>query len=150
MVHCALVTVDDHDRTAVDSRVIDIDLTDRLDRAGRLNSGVDLMLEQAAAADLVGHRHRRRHPRREDPGRGRRHAQAGVHVVADAEAIGRALAQTGTVAARPRVIVVDAGDSGTSVFAIDTSTGPRPRPSAARHCRVPPSTPHSRSGRPRR
>lgn len=122
MVHCALVTVDDHDRTSVDSRVIDIDPTDRLDRAGRLNSGIALMLDRAAAADLsvsaIGVAARGG----EIPtgGAGTRRQ---VHVVDDPEAVGRALAQSGAVAAHPRVIVVDAGDSGTSVFVIDTGDG---------------------------
>ncbi|WP_299575465.1 hypothetical protein [uncultured Williamsia sp.] len=122
MVHCALVTVDDHDRIRVDSRVIDIDPTDRLDRAGRLNSGIALMLDRAAAADLsvgaIGVAARGG----EIPtgGAGTRRQ---VHVIDDPEAVGRALAQSGAVAAHPRVIVVDAGDSGTSVFVIDTRDG---------------------------
>ena len=122
MVHCALVTVDDHDRTSVDSRVIDIDPTDRLDRAGRLNSGIALMLDRAADADLsvsaIGVAARGG----EIPtgGAGTRRQ---VHVVDDPEAVGRALAQSGAVAAHPRVIVADAGDSGTSVFVIDTVDG---------------------------
>ncbi|MBE7160777.1 MAG: hypothetical protein INR72_05980 [Williamsia herbipolensis] len=122
MVHCALVTVDDHDRTRVDSRVIDVDPTDRLDRAGRLNSGIDLMLDRAAAADLtvaaIGVA--ARGGTIPTGGAGSRRQ---VHVVDDPEAIGRALAQSGAVAAHPRVIVVDAGDSGTSVFVIDTGDG---------------------------
>ncbi|MGZ8179253.1 hypothetical protein ACXVUM_15095 [Williamsia sp. SKLECPSW1] len=122
MVHCALVTVDDHDRLGVDSRVIDIDTTDRLDRAGRLNSGVDLMLARAAAADLsvtaIGVA-----ARGGDIPTGGAGARRQVHVVDDPDAIGRALAQSGAVAAHRRVIVVDGGDSGTSVFTIDTADG---------------------------
>lgn len=122
MVHCALVTVDDHDRTRVDSRVIDIDPTDRLDRVGRLNSGIDLMLDRAAAADLavaaIGVA--ARGGQIPTGGAGSRRQ---VHVVDDPAAVGRALAQSGAVAAHPRVIVVDAGDSGTSVFVIDTGDG---------------------------
>jgi hypothetical protein len=122
MVHCALVTVDDHDRIRVDSRVIDIDPTDRLDRAGRLNSGVALMLDRAAAGDLSVTAIGVAAPGGRIPtgGTGTRRQ---VHVVDDPEAIGRALVQSGAVAAHPRVIVVDAGDSGTSVFAIDTADG---------------------------
>ncbi len=122
MVHCALVTVDDHDRTSVDSRVIDIDPTDRLDRAGRLNSGIALMLDRTAAADLAVSAIGVAARGGEIPtgGAGTRRQ---VHVVDDGEAIGRALAQSGAVAAYPRVIVVDAGDSGTTVFVTDTGDG---------------------------
>ncbi|GAA2050974.1 Hsp70 family protein [Williamsia deligens] len=122
MIHCALVTVDDHQRLVVDSRVIDVDHTDRLDGPGRVNSGIDLMLDRAAETGLsvtaIGVAARGGAITSRGSGRRRQ-----VHVVDDPEAIGLALAHTGAVAAHPRVVVVDSGDSGTSVFTLRTDDG---------------------------
>ena len=47
MIHYVLLTRDDLGRSVVDSRVIDVDPTDGLDSAGRVNAGIDVMLSAA-------------------------------------------------------------------------------------------------------
>ncbi|KQR97322.1 hypothetical protein ASG12_15350 [Williamsia sp. Leaf354] len=126
MTHCALVTVDDHERLVVDSRVIEVDHTDRLDRAGRVNAGIDLMLGSAASAGLSvaaigvasrdsGHRagfsSRGSGPRRQ------------IHLLGDAESVAHALAESGEIAAHEETILIDCGDTGVTISRLDPATG---------------------------
>ncbi|MBJ7288984.1 hypothetical protein [Williamsia sp.] len=111
---------------SVDSRVIDVDPTDRLDRAGRVNSGIDLMLDRARSNSIavgsIGVACRTTAQGREIASRGvgpRRQ----IHLVGDAESVARALAESGEIAAHPDVVVVDCGDTGMTMFRLDTTTG---------------------------
>ncbi|GAA1455796.1 hypothetical protein [Williamsia maris] len=126
MIHCALVTVDDAGQRSVDSRVIDVDPTDRLDRAGRVNSGIDLMLDRARSNDTtvgsIGVACRTTAQGREIASRGTGPRRQ-IHLVGDAESVARALAESGEIAAHPEVVVVDCGDSGVTMFRLDTATG---------------------------
>ncbi|GGF31971.1 hypothetical protein [Williamsia phyllosphaerae] len=126
MIHCALVTVDDGGRRSVDSRVIDVDPTDRFDRAGRVNSGIDLMLDRArsngTAVGSIGVACRTTAQGREIASRGAGPRRQ-IHLVGDAESVARALAESGEIAAHPDVVVVDCGDTGVTMFRLDTSSG---------------------------
>ncbi|MGJ0119207.1 hypothetical protein ACQ7HM_08375 [Williamsia sp. MIQD14] len=126
MTHCALVTVDDHERLVVDSRVIEVDHTDRLDRAGRVNAGIDLMLGSAASAGLsvasIGV------ASRESGGRGGFTSRGWgprrqIHLLGDAESVAHALAESGEIAAHDETILLDCGDTGVTISRLDPSTG---------------------------
>ncbi|MCX6470681.1 MAG: hypothetical protein NTW76_15390 [Corynebacteriales bacterium] len=126
MTHFALVTVDDHERLVVDSRVIEVDDTDRLDRAGRVNAGIDLMLGSAASAGLsvaaigVASRDSGRRGGFSSPGSGPRRQ---IHLLGDAESVAHALAESGEIAAHDETILLDCGDTGVTISRLKPATG---------------------------
>ncbi|MGU3292150.1 hypothetical protein [Williamsia sp. M5A3_1d] len=126
MTHCALVTVDDHERLVVDSRVIEVDHTDRLDRAGRVNAGIDLMLGSAASAGLsvasigVASRDSGRRGGLASRGSGPRRQ---IHLLGDAESVAHALVESGEIAAHDEIVLLDCGDTGVTISRLDPSTG---------------------------
>ncbi len=126
IIHCALLTLDDHAGPTVVTRIIDVDPTDGLDRAGRVNAGIDLMLGRArrngAAVESIGVACRTTAQGREIGSRGAGPRRQ-IHLVGDAESVAAALAESGEIAGHPHAVVVDCGDTGMTMFRLDTATG---------------------------
>ncbi|WP_074852915.1 hypothetical protein [Gordonia westfalica] len=122
MIHYVLLTRDDLGRSVVDSRVIDVDPTDGLDGAGRVNAGIDVMLTAAREADTrvgpIGVAARtaaqRRHLRSRGSGPRRQ-----IHLVAEDEAVVAYLADTGEIDRFSTAVVVDCGDTGMTMYTVD-------------------------------
>ncbi len=125
MIHYVLLTRDDLGRSVVDSRVIDVDPTDGLDGAGRVNAGIDVMLGAAREADArvgpIGVAARtpaqRRHLRSRGSGPRRQ-----IRLVAEDEAVVACLADTGEIDRFSTAVVVDCGDTGMSIYTVDPSS----------------------------
>ncbi|HMS74941.1 Hsp70 family protein [Gordonia sp. (in: high G+C Gram-positive bacteria)] len=124
-MHYVLLTDDESGRSVVDSRVIDVDHRDGLDDVGRVNAGIDIMLNAAGDQDLhvtaigvatpVGTRRRAV----EGKGSGTRRQ---IRLFADDEAIAKYLSGTGEIDRYSSVLVVDCGDSGMSMYTVDPAT----------------------------
>ncbi len=122
MIHYVLLTRDDLGRSVVDSRVIDVDPTDGLDGAGRVNAGIDVMLgaarEAGARVGPIGVAARtaaqRRHLRSRGSGPRRQ-----IRLVAEDEAVVAYLADTGEIDRFSTAVVVDCGDTGMSIYTVD-------------------------------
>lgn len=125
MIHCVLLTTDEAGRTHTVNRVIDVDPTDGLTRAGRVNSGIDLMLGQArdndASVGTIGVAYRTDEQAREIASRGTG-AKRQIHLVAETEAIAHHLISTGEISRFESVVVVDLGDTGMSLYTVDPVT----------------------------
>ena len=125
MIHYVLLTRDDLGRSVVDSRVIDVDPTDGLDNAGRVNAGIDVMLGAAREADArvgpIGVAARtaaqRRHLRSRGSGPRRQ-----IRLVAEDEAVVAYLADTGEIDRFSTAVVVDCGDTGMSIYTVEPSS----------------------------
>ena len=126
MIHFVLLTRDDSGRELVESRVIDVDTSDGHDTSGRVNAGIDLMLDAARDTDrrvgpigvaaggdlgreLVG-----------STGSGPRRQ---IHLVSVEQAVTACLIETGQIGRYRSVVVVDCGDSGISLYTVDPATG---------------------------
>lgn len=125
MIHCVLLTTDESGRTDAVTRVIDVDPTDGLTRAGRVNSGIDLMLGQAREANgrvgTIGVAYRTDEQAREIASRGTG-AKRQIHLIAETEAVAHQLISSGEISRFESVVVVDLGDTGMSLYAIDPKT----------------------------
>lgn len=125
MIHCVLLTTDEAGRTHTVNRVIDVDPTDGLTRAGRVNSGIDLMLGQARENDTnvgaIGVAYRTDEQAREIASRGTG-AKRQIHLVAETEAVTHHLISTGEINRFGSVVVVDLGDTGMSLYTVDPAT----------------------------
>ncbi len=125
LVHYVLLTDDESGRSVVDSRVIDVDHRDGLDDLGRVNAGIDVMLNAAGDQELhvaaigvatpVGTRRRAV----EGKGSGTRRQ---IRLFGDDEAVAKYLAGTGEIDRYSSVLVVDCGDSGMSMYTLDPAT----------------------------
>ena len=130
MIHYALVTSDSAGRTVIESRVFDIDPADGLDQIGRVNAGIDLMLDAARAADhrvgRIGVAARTATQRRKlrSGGSGTRRQ---VHLCSDEEAVAVMLASTGQIDRFSSVLVADIGDTGMSLYLVDPASGSHSR-----------------------
>ena len=130
MIHFVLLTRDGSGRELVESRVIDVDPSDGHDTAGRVNAGIDLMLDAARGADrrvgpigvaaggdlgreLVG-----------STGSGPRRQ---IHLVSVEEAVAACLTETGRIGRYRSVVVVDCGDTGMTLYTCLLYTSPSPR-----------------------
>ncbi|WP_207842656.1 Hsp70 family protein [Williamsia soli] len=125
MIHCVLLTTDEAGRTHTVNRVIDVDPTDGLTRAGRVNSGIDLMLGTArdnnTSVATIGVAYRTDEQAREIASRGTG-AKRQIHLVAETEAIAHHLISAGEINRFTSVVVVDLGDTGMSLYTIDPAT----------------------------
>ncbi|GAC69844.1 Hsp70 family protein [Gordonia soli] len=125
MIHYVLLTRDDSGRNVVDTRVIDVDRSDGLDTAGRVNAGIDLMLGAARDGGLsvgpIGVSSRTGPQRRELRSRGSGPRRQ-IHLVDEDAAIVEYLSSTGQIDRFGSVVVVDCGDTGMSVFTVDPAT----------------------------
>ncbi|GAB88762.1 hypothetical protein [Gordonia rhizosphera] len=125
MIHYVLLTRDSVGRSIVDTRVIDVDPSDGLDAAGRVNAGIDLMLNTARGTGLsvgpIGVAARTVKQRRElrSGGTGPRRQ---IHLVSDDEAVVAYLSASGYIGRFDTVVVVDCGDTGMSLYTVDTAT----------------------------
>ncbi|NED60862.1 hypothetical protein G3I15_08005, partial [Streptomyces sp. SID10244] len=101
------------------TRVIDVDRSDGLDVAGRVNAGIDLMLGAARDADLrvgpIGVAARTTKQRWELQSRGAGPRRQ-IHLVNDDEAVVAYLSATGQINRFESVVVVDCGDTGMSLY----------------------------------
>ncbi|WP_287005234.1 MULTISPECIES: hypothetical protein [Gordonia] len=126
MIHFVLLTRDGSGRELVESRVIDVDPSDGHDTSGRVNAGIDLMLDAARGAErrvgpigvaaggdlgreLIG-----------STGSGPRRQ---IHLVSVEEAVVACLIETGQIGRYRSVVVVDCGDSGTTFYTVEPSSG---------------------------
>ena len=126
MIHFVLLTRDDVGRNVVDSRVIDVDESDGLDTAGRVNAGIDLMLTAAREEGLrvgpigvtarTGGQRRRLRSRGSGPKRQ-------IRLVSEEEATVAYLRETGQIDRFDSVVVVDAGDTGMSLYTVEPASG---------------------------
>ncbi|NDZ96549.1 Hsp70 family protein [Streptomyces sp. SID6673] len=125
MIHYVLLTRDDVGRSVVDTRVIDVDRSDGLDVAGRVNAGIDLMLGAARDADLrvgpIGVAARTTKQRWELQSRGAGPRRQ-IHLVNDDEAVVAYLSATGQINRFESVVVVDCGDTGMSLYTVEPAT----------------------------
>lgn len=125
MIHCVLLTTDESGRTHAINRVIDVDPTDGLTRAGRVNSGIDLMLGQAREADgrvgTIGVAYRTDEQAKDIASRGTG-AKRQIHLIAETEAVAHQLSTSGEISRFESVVVVDLGDTGMSLYAVDPNT----------------------------
>ncbi|AZG44912.1 Hsp70 family protein [Gordonia insulae] len=125
MIHYVLLTRDDAGRSVVDTRVIDVDRSDGLDVAGRVNAGIDLMLGAAREAGLrvgpIGVAARTAKQRRELQSRGAGPRRQ-IHLVNDDEAVVAYLSATGQIGRFGSVVVVDCGDTGMSLYTVEPGT----------------------------
>ncbi|MFZ2242056.1 MAG: hypothetical protein WAV90_21265, partial [Gordonia amarae] len=125
LVHYVLLTDDVSGRSVVDSRVIDVDHRDGLDDVGRVNAGIDVMLNAAGDQDLhveaigVATPSGARRRAVEGKGSGTRRQ---IRLFADDEAVAAYLAGTGEIDRYSSVLVVDCGDSGMSIYTVDPAT----------------------------
>ncbi|MFW0784354.1 Hsp70 family protein [Gordonia sp. CPCC 206044] len=136
MIHHVLLTRDNVGRNVVDSRVIDVDRSDGLDVAGRVNAGIELMLGAARDAGRrvgpIGVAARTAKQRRELRSRGSGPRRQ-IHLVADDEAVVAYLSATGHIGRFENVVVADCGDTGMTLFTVETATN---RISATERSRV--------------
>ncbi|GAC48650.1 hypothetical protein GOACH_06_01470 [Gordonia aichiensis NBRC 108223] len=126
MIHFVLLTRDDSGRELVESRVIDVDTSDGHDTPGRVNAGIDLMLDAARDADrrvgpigvaaggdlerdLVG-----------STGSGPRRQ---IHLVSVEQAVAAYLIDAGVIGRYRSVVVVDCGDTGMTLYTVDPASG---------------------------
>ncbi|MYR06218.1 Hsp70 family protein [Gordonia sp. SID5947] len=125
MIHYVLLTRDDVGRSVVDTRVIDVDRSDGLDVAGRVNAGIDLMLGAARDANLrvgpIGVAARTTKQRWELQSRGAGPRRQ-IHLVNDDEAVVAYLSATGQITRFESVVVVDCGDTGMSLYTVEPAT----------------------------
>lgn len=126
MIHYVLFSKDDVGRSDVDSRVIDVDPSDGMDTAGRVNAGIDLMLD---AAREGGHRvgpigvaARTGAQRRELRSRGSGPRRQ-IRLVSDEDAAVAMLRATGEIERFDSVVIVDCGDTGMSLYTVAPSSG---------------------------
>lgn len=126
MIHCVLLSTDDNGRQSSINRVIDVDLTDGLTRAGRVNSGIDLMLANAqdrgSKVGPIGVAYRTDEHAREIASRGTG-VKRQIQLIAETEAVAHQLGSTGEISRFDSVLVVDLGDSGMSIYTLDPATG---------------------------
>ncbi|MFT4396390.1 Hsp70 family protein [Gordonia lacunae] len=126
MIHYVLLTRDDLGRSVVDSRVIDVDPTDGLDSAGRVNAGIDVMLTAAREAGTrvgpIGVAARTGSQRRQLRSRGSGPRRQ-VRLAGEDEAVLAYLADTGEVDRFTAAVVVDCGDTGMSLYTVDPREG---------------------------
>ncbi|MGC4934139.1 molecular chaperone [Gordonia sp. DT30] len=126
MIHYVLLTSDETGRTALESRVFDVDPTDGLDPVGRVNAGIDLMLDAARAADLrvgpIGVAARTATQRRR-LGSGGSGTRRQIQLSSDEEAVAEFLTRTGQIDRFSSVVVADCGDTGISFYTLDPSAG---------------------------
>ncbi|QMT03799.1 hypothetical protein [Gordonia jinghuaiqii] len=126
MIHYVLLTRDDLGRSVVDSRVIDVDPTDGLDAAGRVNAGIDMMLTAAREADIrvgpIGIATRTGGQRRQLRSRGSGPRRQ-VRLLGEAEGVLTYLADTGEIDRFTAAVVVDCGDTGMSLYTVDPRDG---------------------------
>lgn len=126
MIHYVLLTRDGVGRSVVESRVIDVDQTDGLDAAGRVNAGIDLMLDAAREADQkvgpigIAARTATQRRRLRSSGTGPRRQ---VHLSSDEEAVVAYLIGSGEIDRFATVVVADCGDTGMSLYTVEPSTG---------------------------
>ncbi|MGW5522580.1 Hsp70 family protein [Gordonia sp. NPDC003950] len=126
MIHYVLMTLDDAGRTDVTSRVFEVDPTDGLDSVGRVNAGIDLMLDAARAADRrvgpigVTARTATQRRRLRSGGTGTRRQ---VYLSSDEEAVAEYLTRTGQIDRFTAVVVADCGDTGMSLYTVDPAAG---------------------------
>lgn len=122
MIHCVLLTTDESGRTHAVNRVIDVDPADGLTRAGRVNSGIDLMLGQAREANgrvgTIGVAYRTDEQAKEIASRGTG-AKRQIHLVAETEAVTHQLISSGEISRFESVVVVDLGDTGMTLYTVD-------------------------------
>lgn len=124
-MHYVLLTDDESGRSVVDSSVIDVDHRDGLDDVGRVNAGIDIMLNAAGDQDLhvtaigVATPAGTRRGAVEGKGTGTRRQ---IRLFADDEAVAAYLADTGEIDRYSSVLVVDCGDSGMSIYTVDPAT----------------------------
>lgn len=125
MIHCVLLTTDENGRTDAINRVIDVDPTDGLTRAGRVNSGIDLMLGQAKDAGgrvgTIGVAYRTDDQAKDISSRGTG-AKRQIHLIAETEAVAHQLITSGEISRFESVVVVDLGDTGMSLYTVDPKT----------------------------
>ncbi|MDY6809976.1 MAG: Hsp70 family protein [Actinomycetota bacterium] len=125
MIHYVLLTRDDVGRSVVDTRVIDVDRSDGLDVAGRVNAGIDLMLGAARDADRrvgpIGVAARTAKQRRELASRGSGPRRQ-IHLVDEGDAVVAYLAATGRIDRFASVVVADCGDTGMSLYTVDPAS----------------------------
>lgn len=126
MIHYVLFKRDEAGRTDLESRVFDVDPTDGLDPVGRVNAGIDLMLDAARSAGLrvgpIGVSARTATQRRRI-GSGGSGPRRQIHLAADEEAVAEFLARTGQIDRFACVIVADCGDTGLSLCTVEPSVG---------------------------
>ncbi|PXW30077.1 UNVERIFIED_CONTAM: Hsp70 protein [Williamsia faeni] len=126
MIHCVLLTTDDNGRQSSINRVIDVDVTDGLTRAGRVNSGIDLMLgnaqDRGGRVGPIGVAYRTDEQAREIASRGTG-AKRQIQLIAETEAVAHQLRSTGEISRFASVVVVDLGDTGMSMYTLDPRTG---------------------------
>jgi Hsp70 protein len=126
MIHCVLLTTDDNGRQSSINRVIDVDVTDGLTRAGRVNSGIDLMLgnahDRGGRVGPIGVAYRTDEHAREIASRGTG-AKRQIQLIAETEAVAHRLASSGEISRFGSVAVVDLGDTGMSLYTLDPRTG---------------------------
>ncbi|EON33586.1 hypothetical protein GTC6_07224 [Gordonia terrae C-6] len=126
MIHYVLLTRDDLGRSVIDSRVIDVDPTDGLDSAGRVNAGVDVMLtaarETGTRVGPIGVAARTGSQRRQLRSRGSGPRRQ-VRLVGEDEAVLAYLADTGEIDRFSAAVVVDCGDTGMSLYTVDPREG---------------------------
>ncbi|MGW0038916.1 Hsp70 family protein [Gordonia sp. NPDC003376] len=126
MIHYALLTSDESGRHAVESRVIDVDPSDGLDPVGRVNAGIDLVLDAARTAGVrvgpigVSARTATQRRRLGSTGTGPRRQ---IHLVSDAEAVTAFLTGTGQIERFGAVLVADCGDTGMSLYTVEPAAG---------------------------
>lgn len=125
MVHCVLLTTDESGRVDALGRVIDVDPTDGLNRAGRINSGIELMLAQARErgdhVGTIGVAHRTDEHAREIASKGTG-AKRQIQLVAETEAVAHQLISSGEISRFAQVVVVDLGDTGMGMYCLDPSS----------------------------
>lgn len=125
MIHYVLLTRDDAGRSVVDTRVIDVDRSDGLDMAGRVNAGIDLMLGAARHAGRrvgpIGVAARTPKQRRELASRGSGPRRQ-IHLVDEGDAVVAYLGATGRIDRYASVVVADCGDTGMSLYTVDPAS----------------------------
>ncbi|MCF3939006.1 MULTISPECIES: hypothetical protein [Gordonia] len=125
MIHFVLLTRDDVGRNVVDTRVIDIDRSDGLDMAGRVNAGIDLMLTAARDAGRrvgpIGVAARTAKQRRDLASRGSGPRRQ-IHLVDEGDAVVAYLSASGRIDRYASVVVADCGDTGMSLYTVDPSS----------------------------
>ncbi|NDK91970.1 molecular chaperone [Gordonia desulfuricans] len=126
MIHYVLLTSDESGRHGVESRVIDVDPSDGLDPVGRVNAGIDLVLDAVRTADVrvgpigVSARTATQRRRLGSTGSGTRRQ---IHLVSDAEAVAAFLTGTGQIERFGSVLVADCGDTGMSLYTVEPTSG---------------------------
>jgi hypothetical protein len=125
MVHCVLLTTDESGRVDPLNRVIDVDPTDGLTRAGRINSGIDLMLTQARdrgeRVGTIGVAYRTDEHARDIASKGTGPKRQ-IQLIAETEAVAHHLVTSGEISRFEQVVVVDLGDTGMGMYCLDPAT----------------------------